>query len=81
MDEIIYHEFKGTGNTDLLLSRECADQRIWPAININASGTRKEELLLNKALHQEIIKIRRGLAHLSETQAMSALLDYFQDSL
>ena len=81
MDDIIYQEFKGTGNTDLVLSRECADQRIWPAININASGTRKEELLLNKALHQEIIKIRRGLAHLSETQAMSALLDYFQDSL
>jgi transcription termination factor Rho len=81
MDDIIYQEFKGTGNTDLVLSRECAEQRIWPAININASGTRKEELLLDKDHHQEIIKIRRGLAHLSETQAMSTLLDYFQESL
>ena len=79
MDDIIYQEFKGTGNTDLVLSRECAEQRIWPAININASGTRKEELLLDKDHHQEIIKIRRGLAHLSETQAMSTLLDYFQE--
>jgi len=78
MDDIIYQEFKGTGNTDLVLSRECAEQRIWPAININASGTRKEELLLDKEHHQEIIKIRRGLARLNETQAMSALLDYFQ---
>ena len=81
MDDIIYQEFKGTGNTDLVLSRECAEQRIWPAININASGTRKEELLLDPELHREIIKIRRGLAHLSETQAMSTLLDYFQNSL
>ena len=80
MDDIIYQEFKGTGNTDLVLSRECAEQRIWPAININASGTRKEELLLDKELHREIIKIRRGLSHLSETQAMSTLLDYFQDN-
>ena len=79
MDDIIYQEFKGTGNTDLVLSRECAEQRIWPAININASGTRKEELLLDKGHHQEIIKMRRGLAHLSETQAMSTLLDYFQE--
>ena len=79
MDDIIYQEFKGTGNTDLVLSRECAEQRIWPAININASGTRKEELLLDKDHHQEIIKIRRGLARLSETQAMSTLLDYFQE--
>ena len=78
MDDIIYQEFKGTGNTDLVLSRECAEQRIWPAININASGTRKEELLLDRKSHQEIIRIRRGLSHLSETQAMSALLDYFQ---
>lgn len=80
MDDIIYQEFKGTGNTDLVLSRDCAEQRIWPAINLNASGTRKEELLLDASLHREIIKIRRGLAHLGETQAMSALLDYFQDN-
>ncbi|MBW2298289.1 MAG: transcription termination factor Rho [Deltaproteobacteria bacterium] len=81
MDDIIFQEFKGTGNTDLVLSRKCAEQRIWPAINVNASGTRKEELLMDAEKHREIIKIRRGLAHLNETQAMAALLDYFQEDM
>jgi len=78
MDDIIYQEFKGTGNTDLVLSRKCAEQRIWPAININKSGTRKEELLLKKEIHREIIKIRRGLSHLDEVRSMEVLLEYFQ---
>jgi len=80
MDDIIYQEFKGTGNTDLVLSRKCAEKRIWPAIDINASGTRKEELLMDGEHYAEVIKIRRGLAHLDETEAMSALLDYFQEN-
>jgi transcription termination factor Rho len=80
MDDIIYQEFKGTGNTDLVLSRKCAEQRIWPAININASGTRKEELLLDRDVYRTIIQIRRGLSHLDETRAMTALLDYFQEN-
>ncbi|MDA8141980.1 MAG: transcription termination factor Rho [Desulfobacteraceae bacterium] len=76
MDDIIYQEFKGTGNMDLVLNRDCAEQRIWPAIDIKQSGTRKEELLLEKKEHQEIIKIRRGLAHLNPVNAMGAFLEY-----
>lgn len=75
MDDIIYQEFKGTGNMDLVLSRKCAEQRIWPAIDIKQSGTRKEELLLEKKEHQEIIKTRRALAHLSVTDAMAVFLE------
>jgi transcription termination factor Rho len=78
MDDIIYQEFKGTGNTDIVLSRKCAEKRIWPAININASGTRKEELLLDKTSYQEAIRIRRKLASVNEENAMSTLLEYFQ---
>ena len=58
MDDIIYQEFKGTGNADIVLSRKCAEQRIWPAINLNASGTRREELLLDDETYQEVTKIR-----------------------
>jgi len=75
MDDIIYQEFKGTGNMDLVLSRKCAEQRIWPAIDIKQSGTRKEELLLEKKEHQEIIKTRRALAHLNVTDAMAVFLE------
>jgi transcription termination factor Rho len=61
MDDIIYQEFKGTGNMDLVLIRECAEQRIWPAININKSSTRKEALLMNKKEYNKILKIRRAV--------------------
>lgn len=76
MDDIIYQEFKGTGNMDLVLNRDCAEQRIWPAIDIKQSGTRKEELLLGKQELQEIVRIRRGLAHLNPVNAMAAFLEY-----
>jgi transcription termination factor Rho len=71
MDDIIYQEFKGTGNMDLVLSRECAEQRIWPAININRSGTRKEDLIMNEEEHDRMIEIRRAIATKSEIDAMS----------
>lgn len=74
MDDIIYQEFKGTGNMDLVLSRECAEQRIWPAININKSGTRKEDLLMDKEEHKKIIDIRRAIATKTELDAMSDFL-------
>jgi transcription termination factor Rho len=80
MDDIIYQEFKGTGNADIVLSRKCAEKRIWPAINLNASGTRKEELLLDEETYQEVTKIRRMLSPLDETTAMSTLLEYFQQN-
>jgi len=78
MDDIIYQEFKGTGNTDIVLSRACAEKRIWPAININASGTRREELLLDKEALQAATQIRGALASLDETVAMETLLEHFQ---
>jgi len=78
MDDIIYQEFKGTGNTDIVLSRACAEKRIWPAININASGTRREELLLNKESLKEATQLRGALASLDETVAMETILEHFQ---
>jgi transcription termination factor Rho len=80
MDDIIYQEFKGTGNTDIVLSRKCAEKRIWPALHINTSGTRREELLLDEKMHQEATKIRRVVASMDEVTAMSTLLEYFQQT-
>jgi transcription termination factor Rho len=79
MDDIIYQEFKGTGNTDIVLSRACAEKRIWPAVNINASGTRREELLLGKEQLKEATRIRGALASLDETVAMETILEHFQN--
>ena len=79
MDDIIFQEFKGTGNLDLRLSRECAENRVWPAINIRESGTRKEHLLMSADELAEIINVRRAVAHLDEVSAMSALLDYIEN--
>ncbi|SDT89140.1 transcription termination factor Rho [Desulfobacula phenolica] len=78
MDDIIFQEFKGTGNMDLHLSRECAEHRIWPAININKSGTRKEDLLLDKEEHKKIIKIRRAITTKDEKDAMMEFISYLQ---
>jgi transcription termination factor Rho len=76
MDDIIFQEFKGTGNMDLVLSRECAEQRLWPAININDSGTRKEHLLFTREELKEVTDIRRALAKKSVTDAMAAFLQH-----
>jgi transcription termination factor Rho len=76
MDDIIFQEFKGTGNMDLVLSRECAEQRLWPAININDSGTRKEHLLLTPEQVKEVSDIRRALAGKNPVNAMSAFLQF-----
>jgi transcription termination factor Rho len=76
MDDIIYQEFKGTGNLDLVLSRKCAEHRLWPAINIHDSGTRKEELLLSKAEHRKIIDMRRALGSMDELKALTYFLEH-----
>jgi transcription termination factor Rho len=76
MDDVIFQEFKGTGNMELVLSRKCAEQRVFPAVNINQSGTRKEDLLLDAASLKKSIEIRRFLATLDEVTAMSKLLEY-----
>ena len=73
MDEVIFEEFKGTGNMELRLSRQLADKRIFPAVDVNASGTRKEELLLH---HDEVDRIRilrRVLADMHPVEAMELL--------
>ncbi|HEM48595.1 MAG TPA: transcription termination factor Rho [Caldithrix sp.] len=79
MDEVIYQEFKGTGNLDLVLSKECAEQRVFPAININASGTRKEELLLDDDEYRQSAKIRRLLSQFKEVEAMQYLVTKFDE--
>ncbi len=76
MDDIIYQEFKGTGNMDLVLNRNCAERRVFPAIDIRQSGTRKEELLLDKDELKKAVEIRRALARKDTTEAMSDLLEY-----
>ncbi len=78
MDDIIFQEFKGTGNMDLFLSRECAEQRIWPAININKSGTRKEDLLMDKNEYEKTVEIRRAVATMDEQTAMTQFLSYLE---
>jgi transcription termination factor Rho len=62
MDDVIFEEFKGTGNMELRLDRELSENRIFPAIDIRKSGTRKEELLLNKENLQKMWLLRRALA-------------------
>lgn len=76
MDDIIYQEFKGTGNMDLVLSRKCAEQRLWPAIDINQSGTRKEHLLLDKPALEKVMEFRRKLAGKDEVTALSEFLEF-----
>lgn len=61
MDDVIFQEFKGTGNSDLILDRKCAELRLWPAVNIQASGTRKEELLIEAKRLETIHFFRRAL--------------------
>jgi len=61
MDEVIFQEFKGTGNMEMVLDRKCADMRIWPAMNIAASGTRREELLIDAKRLEGIHFFRRAL--------------------
>ena len=72
-DDVIFQEFKGTGNMELVLSRRLADLRIFPAIDIPQSSTRREELLLDKQTHESVNRLRRSLIALPATQAMEDL--------
>jgi transcription termination factor Rho len=74
MDEVIFQEFKGTGNTEIILDRELFNRRIFPCININLSGTRKEEKLYTKEEYPKIVKLRRALAAVDKVQAMELVL-------
>ena len=80
MDEVIFEEFKGTGNMELRLSRSLADRRIFPAIDINASGTRREELLLKPEELAIMWKLRRALGSLDQAQALETVLGKLKDT-
>ena len=75
MDDVIFEEFKGTGNMELVLDRRLSDRRIFPAIDINRSGTRKEELLLSEFELNRIWILRKFLAELSPVEAMEFILE------
>jgi transcription termination factor Rho len=80
MDEVIFEEFKGTGNMELRLSRQLADKRIFPAVDINASSTRREEMLLSPDEVKITWKLRRALAGLSPEQALATILDKLKET-
>ncbi|HFC98536.1 MAG TPA: transcription termination factor Rho [Thermosulfurimonas dismutans] len=80
MDEVIFEEFKGTGNLEIHLDRRLADRRIWPAIDIHHSGTRKEELLLPPEILHRVWLLRKVLSPLSPVDCMEFLLDKMKDT-
>jgi len=75
MDDVIFEEFKGTGNMELVLDRDLSDRRVFPAINVNKSGTRKEELLMSEDDLAKVWILRKLLSELSSIEAMEFLLD------
>ncbi len=75
MDTVIFEEFKGTGNAEIKLDRRLADKRVFPAVDVNASGTRKEEILMSPDELAIVIKLRRVLGALEPQQALELLLD------
>jgi len=80
MDELIFQEFKGTGNMEMVLDRKAAELRLWPAINLNASGTRKEELLLSGKYLEGAQFLRRALAGQKIEDAAEAMIDRFEQT-
>jgi transcription termination factor Rho len=80
MDDVIYEEFKGTGNMEIHLERKIAERRIFPAININRSGTRREELLMKPDEVQKVWILRRLLASMDEVAAMEFLLERLRNT-
>jgi len=80
MDEVIFEEFKGTGNSEIILDRKLSDKRTWPSIDITKSGTRKEELLVDKATLSKMWVLRRILMPMGVTDAMEFLLDKLKNS-
>jgi transcription termination factor Rho len=78
MDQLIFEEFKGTGNMELVLDRNAAEQRIWPAIDVNKSGTRKEEKLLPPSTLEKLYVLRRVLNKVHPIEALTLLIDKMQ---
>jgi transcription termination factor Rho len=80
MDDVIYEEFKGTGNSEIHLDRRIAEKRIFPSININRSGTRREELLTKAEELQKMWILRKLLHPMDELAAIEFLLSKLQDT-
>ena len=80
MDEVIFEEFKGTGNSEIILDRKLSDKRMWPSIDITKSGTRKEELLVDEGTLSKMWVLRRILMPMGVTDAMSFLLEKLKHS-
>ncbi len=80
MDQVIFEEFKGTGNMEIVLSRQLADRRVYPAIDLNLSGTRKEEKLLGSDAVRQVAAIRRVLNRIDPIKGMELLLDKMNGS-
>ena len=78
MDEVIFEEFKGTGNMELQLDRKLSNKRIYPAIDIVSSSTRREDLLLDKMVLQKMWVMRNHLADMNPEEAMSTMLNYMK---
>lgn len=78
MDEVIFEEFKGTGNLEIVLDRKLVDRRIWPSIDINRSGTRREEMLMNPEEHRRVCVLRRVLSEMNSPDAMDLLVNRLQ---
>lgn len=80
MDEVIFEEFKGTGNSEIMLDRKISDKRIYPAIDITKSGTRKEELLVDRATLQKMWVLRRIVSSMGSIDAIEFLIDKLKDT-
>jgi transcription termination factor Rho len=80
MDDVIYEEFKGTGNMEVHLERRLAEKRVYPAINLNKSGTRREELLIPKELLQKIWILRKLIYDMDEIEAMEFIQGKMRDT-
>jgi len=80
MDEVIFEEFKGTGNSEIVLDRKISDKRVFPAIDIQKSGTRKEELLVDQASLTKMWVLRRILNPMGTVDAVEFLLDKMKDT-
>ena len=80
MDDVIYEEFKGTGNMELVLDRKLSEKRIFPAIDIPKSGTRREDLLLNTEEQAAVNQVRRAVNGMKPDEAVDNILNMFNDT-
>ena len=78
MDDVVFEEYKSTGNMELVLDRSLSEKRIFPAIDIQKSSTRREDLLLNKEEQEAVVKIRKALSGMKSEPALEQILNLFK---